>query len=81
MLTLCMLSPDFSTRNLETPEARKLGTFLSVSNLEVQEAHKLLETFNLCYLENPQQSSIRSPSRASSRTRILRSPHANAGMK
>jgi hypothetical protein len=33
------------------------------------------------YLENPQQSSIRSPSRASSRTRLLRSPHANAGMK
>ncbi len=33
------------------------------------------------YLENPQQSSIRSPPRASSRTRLLPSPHANAGMK
>ncbi len=32
-------------------------------------------------LENPQQQSIRSPPRASSRTRLLRSPHANAGMK
>jgi hypothetical protein len=35
----------------------------------------------LGYLENPQQSSIRSLSRASSHTRLLRSPHANAGMK
>jgi hypothetical protein len=33
------------------------------------------------YLENPQQQSIESPPRASSRTRFLRSPHANAGMK
>jgi hypothetical protein len=33
------------------------------------------------YLENPQQKCILSPSRASSRTRLLRSPHANAGMK
>ena len=32
-------------------------------------------------LENPQQSSIHSPPRASSRTCLLRSPHANAGMK
>jgi hypothetical protein len=32
-------------------------------------------------LGKPQQQSIRSPPRASSRTRFLRSPHANAGMK
>jgi hypothetical protein len=31
--------------------------------------------------KSPQQSSIRSPSRASSRTRLLHSPHTNAGMK
>ncbi len=33
------------------------------------------------YLESPQQSSIHSPSRGSSRTLLLHSPHANAGMK
>jgi hypothetical protein len=45
--------------------------------LYVQRSHRTEKG----YLENPQQLSIRSPPRASSGTRLLRSPHPNAGMK
>ncbi len=43
--------------------------------------HRLQTRTEQGYLENSQHQSIRSPPRASSRTRLLRSPHANAGMK